>query len=201
MKQISRAVFLVILLLSDPLLGKHFPPQGHTFDIAEENFLLVIQRRLLTLHQEGRLKVLDETFKKRIKARALRPLPVSGVSPTTKVRRFIYDPSFRLDHDIRDEKGGLIHPKGTQVNPLDTLRWGDPLLLIQGDDPRQVHWALQQRGKITLVDGSPLSLMDRHKRRFYFDQGGFIVKKFSIQQVPARIVQAGRVLRVEELKP
>ena len=41
--------------------------------------------------------------------------------------------------------------------------------------------------------------MNRYSRMFYFDQGGKLVKKFGIEQVPARVSQDARVLKVEEL--
>jgi conjugal transfer pilus assembly protein TraW len=38
------------------------------------------------------------------------------------------------------------------------------------------------------------------KIRVYFDQGGALVRKFGISQVPAIVSQEGRMLKVNEVK-
>jgi len=48
------------------------------------------------------------------------------------------------------------------------------------------------------VRGAPLALMKARQRRFYFDQGGALVKHFGIRAVPAVVEQQGRVLRITE---
>lgn len=54
-----------------------------------------------------------------------------------------------------------------------------------------------------LVRGAPLELMKARQRRFYFDQGGNLVKHFGIRAVPATVEQQGRVLVITEapIKP
>ncbi len=180
--------------------AKVFEDQGPTFEVQEESLLEVIQRRLLAFLKEGKWEALQEEIKERARQKVMRPLPVQGVVKTQEERRFYFDPAITVEEDLKDHKGRLIHAKGTKVNPLDLLSWGEPLLLIDGDDEEQVRWALNQKGKITCVKGSPIELMEAHTRRFYFDQGGTIVKKFGITQVPARITQDGKLLLVEELK-
>jgi conjugal transfer pilus assembly protein TraW len=41
--------------------------------------------------------------------------------------------------------------------------------------------------------------MKARQRRFYFDQGGTLVKHFGIRAVPATVEQQGRILIVKEL--
>jgi conjugal transfer pilus assembly protein TraW len=64
-----------------------------------------------------------------------------------------------------------------------------------------VKWALSQEGKIVLVQGTPLLLTKEHKRTFFFDQGGVLVKKLGLSKVPARVSQKDKVLLVEEINP
>ena len=54
------------------------------------------------------------------------------------------------------------------------------------------------RAKLILVKGAPLELMKSRQRRFYFDQGGTLVKRFGIRAVPASVEQQGRVLVITE---
>lgn len=184
-----------------PLEAKVLEDQGTTFAIREESLLSVLERRLASVRTSGRWSALEEDFKKRVVERVWDPVPVAGVSKTREARQFYYDPSFTVQEDIKDVQGRLIQARGKKFNPLEVVSWGEPLLLIQGDDAAQVSWALAQQGKITLVTGSPLRLQESHQRSFYFDQGGTIVKRFHIRQVPARIIQAGKKLLIEEIVP
>lgn len=62
-------------------------------------------------------------------------------------------------------------------------------------------WALQQEGKIILVQSSPLELEKQHHVSFYFDQGGTLTTKFGIDQVPARVSQQSKTLLIEMMPP
>ena len=90
----------------------------------------------------------------------------------------------------------------TIVNPLDTVSWGAPLLFLDGDDLDQIAWAKRQdsQAKWVLVKGKPLDLQKQRKRAIYFDQGGLLVRKFGIKQVPCRITQQAKSLKIEEIK-
>ena len=105
--------------------------------------------------------------------------------------------------DIADDKGRVIIAAGTRVNPLDTVSMRAPLVFLDGDDPAQLAWASARYGKtnakLILVRGAPLALMKARQRRFYFDQGGTLVKHFGIRAVPAVVEQQGRVLRISEV--
>ena len=199
MKPRFSLLILPALLLSESASAKIFPCAGLTFEIKEESFLEMIQARLLQAQKEGRWQEIEEEIKKRVTERVVRPIPVPGIQTTKTERRVIYDPTFILDHNILDHSGQLIYPKGTTINPLDVLNWGEAIYFINGDDPHQVVWSLAHPGKIILINGSPIQLMKIHKRQFYFDQGGSIIRKFKIKQVPARVSQKGRVLLIEEI--
>lgn len=196
---LNRYIFLVPLVFSTSLQAKTFADIGHSFEITEESFLTMIQRRVQKATSEGKLEAMEVDIKKRVKARVLNPLPVEGLQKTQEERSYYFDPSITVENDIRDHQGTLIHGKGTKVNPLKTFSWGIPLLLIDGSDEGQVSWALAQEGKIVLVKGSPIELYRQTRTRFYFDQGGKIVEKFQIRQVPTRISQDKLQLLIEEL--
>lgn len=191
---------LLSIFLSTALEAKTFADIGHSFEISEESFLTMIQRRVQQASVDGKLEGMEEDIKKRVKERVLNPLPVEGIQKTQEERSYYFDPSVTVENDIRDHKGALIHAKGTKVNPLKTFSWGVPLLLIDGSDQEQVSWALAQTGKVVLVKGSPIELYRQTGHRFYFDQGGKITQKFQIRQVPARISQDGINLLIQEIK-
>lgn len=202
MKYLSVILFFLSLFLSTAQ-GRIFSDIGTTFEIHEESFLTMIQRRIEAARAEGKLSSMEETVKTRVKERVINPLPVEGLRKTQEERSWYFDPSITLDQDIRDHKSQMIYPKGTKLNPLTKVSWRDPMVLIDGSDEEQVAWAIKQvkdGGKIILVKGSPINLYRETGQRFYFDQGGRIVGRFQIRQIPARITQDGMKLLIEELR-
>lgn len=172
---------------------------GTTFEIVEKSLLKVIEEQLQELHVSGKLEELEKELQERVLQSIDRPHAVEGLQKATIYQSRDYDPSFVLDKDIKDHEGNLIATSGTKYNPLDYHSFGKQLLLIDGDDISQVVWALNQEGKIVLTKGAPLQLTKEHKRTFFFDQGGLLVKKFDVSKVPVRISQKDKVLKIEEI--
>jgi conjugal transfer pilus assembly protein TraW len=189
------------LFLGCPSQSKDFGVCGTTFEIAENNLLQVIESRLLAFDKSGKLEEHQKEISKRVEQSIQRPFVVSGVSRTQEPRSYTYDPTLTVEEDIRDHQGNMIAQRGLRINPLNYVSWGIPLLLIDGDDQDQIQMALSSEAKLILVKGAPIQLENQLNRPVFFDQGGRIVKKFGIKQVPCRISQAGDVLFVEELEP
>ena len=196
------------LLISMSLLGiatsanaRDYGQQGAVFPLIERDLLAQIQSRLVAMENSGETHRLNAELKRRTIARVNRPEPVAGLAAATQTRSWAFDPTSTLAADIRGAKGELIWAKGARVNPLDSVPLRAPLLFIDGDDPDQLGWALQQnaRVKLILTRGAPLMLMKANQRRFYFDQGGKLVKHFGIGALPARVVQQGRMLQISEI--
>src|SRR3546814_17813728 len=91
-------------------------------------------------------------------------------------------------------------PRSTRT---DTLFPYTTLFRSDGDDKDQMSWALRrfddQSAKLIMVKGAPLDAMTLHQRRFYFDQGGFLVGRFGIRAVPAVVEPNGRTMKVSEI--
>jgi conjugal transfer pilus assembly protein TraW len=172
---------------------------GTTFEIHEKSLLKVIEERLQDLQSSGRIIVHQKELQERVLHSVENPRAVEGLQKATTYQSRDYDPSFILDKDIKDHEGNPIATAGTKYNPLDYHSFGKPLLLIDGDDLAQVAWALNQEGKIVLTQGAPLLLTKEHKRTFFFDQAGLLVKKFEISKVPVRVSQKDKILMIEEI--
>ena len=174
--------------------------QAHTFRVKERSLLEYIKEQLEKANNAGKIKELQQEYTKKAKEKILSPAPVPGITNTTNSRIFYFDPTYLQKENIKDHKGNILIKAGTTVNPLDHLSWGEPLLFIDGTCKEQLNWAMAQEGKITLVKGSPVNLYKQYNRWFYFDQGGLITSKFGISGVPARISQAGKKLKIEEVR-
>lgn len=197
----KRYNIIFICFLFFPLHAKDLGSYGETFSIQEENLLSVIQRKLQTLEQNGGIFKHQQDLACKATHKIQNPSAVEGVKTTTIPRTWLYDPSLKVQDDIKDHQGNIIVAKGTMVNPLDTVSWGVPLLFLDGDDQAQIAWAKSQdaHAKWVLVKGKPLELEEQLGRSIYFDQGGMLVRKFGITQVPCRITQKDKKLLVQEL--
>lgn len=206
MRHIS-AVFIATLLAmafgASQVSAKDYGQQGAVFPIAEPDLLEQIRSKLQRLEASGETARLNADLKRRTIARVNRPEPVAGISVTQTMRQWRFDPTIRVEQDISDDKGRLIIRSGTQVNPLDTVVLRQRLVFVDGDDPAQLAWATRRYkatdAKLILVRGAPLELMRARQRRFYFDQGGTLVKHFGIRAVPATVEQQGRFLIISEV--
>ncbi len=193
---------LLLLSCSTPAVAKDYGQHGTLWPVIEPDLLEQIEARLGHLKASGETARLNERLKQRTIARVNRPEPVAGIIHAASLRSWQLDPTISAERDIADEKGRIIITAGTRVNPLDTVSMRAPLVFLDGDDPAQLAWASARFGKtnakLILVRGAPLALMKARQRRFYFDQGGTLVKHFGIRAVPAVVEQQGRVLRITE---
>jgi conjugal transfer pilus assembly protein TraW len=195
------SVFILACLLGDisfnPLLAKDFGIWGHTFPIEEENLQHYIQRQLASKASSQDKEVLTKCLLQFIE----NPTPIPGIRHATTARSFLIDPTYEAKNDVVDTKGTLVVRRGTRINPLDHVILSSGLLFIDGDQEEHVLWAREQKGlfKWVLVKGHPLQLEEKEKRPIYFDQQGFYTTKFHIEQVPAKVMQQGNRLLVEEI--
>ena len=191
----------MLCLWPEPAAARDYGQRGTVFPVIEADLLEQIRQRLTGMEQSGETARLNAELKRRTIARVNRPDPVAGLARASTARVWSFDPTITLGADIRGANGAMIHAAGTMVNPLDSVRLRGDLLFLDGDDPDQLAWALNQNkaAKLILVKGAPLELMKARQRRFYFDQGGQLIAKFGIKAVPARVRQQGRLLEVSEI--
>lgn len=169
---------------------------GALFQIEEMNIKDVLIKRMQKIDMKLAGKDVQERIKKSIK----NPTPMFQNSRCLQNKTWLFDPTAVLDRDIINQKGHVLEKKGATYNPLLQRKISTQLIFIEGNDPTQVTWALkQQRSKIVLVNGSPIDLEEKHQVPVYFDQRGFLCKKFGISAFPARVFQQEHVLRCEEI--
>jgi conjugal transfer pilus assembly protein TraW len=201
MRAVLPCIALSLAILPTQAQARDYGQRGELFPIVERDLLEQIHSRLVQMEKSGETARLNQELKRRTIARVNRPNPVPGLTSAQESRNWIFDPTITLAHDIRGAQGELIHAAGTRVNPLDSVKLRSDLLFLNGDDPAQIRWALEQdaKAKLILVKGAPLELMKTRQRRFYFDQGGKLTAKFNIKALPARVRQNGRALEVSEI--
>lgn len=192
----------LLLLYSASLSARDLGTFGETFPILEENLLVFIQGKLSILQSSGELEKHQKLIREKVVKKIERPEAVEGLTRTKEFREFYYDPSITVPYDLKDHNGIVFHKAGTTINPLDSHHLKQPLLFIDADDSEQVNWVRNVKdslSKIILVKGAPFELMKILESPVYFDQGGTIVKKLGIKQVPARVQQDDKKLLITEV--
>jgi conjugal transfer pilus assembly protein TraW len=194
---------LLILLFVSNAQAKDYGVFGKTYVIAEQDFLLYIQQKIQTMQTNGQWANLQEQFSKQVKAHLTRPGPIN-IPKATENRQFIYDPTFDAPHDVTDIKGNLIVKKGTRINPLERVQLHSVLIFFNGDDKDQINWAKNElennkQVKLILTSGSLKTTTNYFKQAIYFDLNGYLVGKFEIRALPAKVQQIGKRLEISEV--
>jgi conjugal transfer pilus assembly protein TraW len=196
-----KSMILLLTIFMVPGFAKHLGTFGQTFTILEPDLLAEIQIKLANMVKSGEMLEHQIKIQNMMRAEINRPVPVAGLIKTKESKVFWYNPSIQVPYDLSDHQNRIFATFGTIVDPLDHHKFRKPLLFIDGDDVKQVAWAnnSSQHCKIILVNGSPFEFIERHKTTCYFDQGGRLIKKFGIKQVPAKVSQDGKLLKIEEV--
>ena len=219
-----RLLLLLILTLSNTkIIAKDFGKYGMSFEIKEEGFVEMIQRKLASVDIEEEQNKMTKLAEERIKS----PRAVLGINRATEDREFFYDPTYMLLEDAVLPCGRILHKAGTTINPLDHMDLDRRMIFIDGRDKEQVGWlrselskwhkeeqaeqiefdktkleintkpALQNR--IILVGGRIFDLQEVLAEQLYFDQSGELTSKFGIKATPAIAVQEGKSLKINEI--
>lgn len=200
------AGFVMLMTLMYPAWG--LDALGPTYPIQERDMIEAIKARLESLKRSGRLGELEKEAIARSRRSVEQPRAVAGLTATRMPRTFYFDPSMRVPRDVVTPTGQVLARAGDRINPLDHIQLSNHLVFFDQRDPRQVAKASaligQYKGAVKpiLVGGEPFKLMKAWKRQVFFDQGGTLVRRFGIRQVPALVSQdvAGKRIRIDELE-
>ena len=202
----SFALPFLILTISFPLRAEDLGRLGPTYEIIERDLIEVIQDKFRRMDKSGELSKMQEDYKRQVIGAVERPKAVRGIRATETARTFYIDPTWTLDRNVVDEKGRVLFPAGTKVNPFDYDKMSKTLLFFDTRSKEQVAFAKRFMAeskmlvKPILVGGEPLKLMREWKREVFYDQGGALTRRFTIIQSPAVVSQEGKKLRVDEIR-
>ena len=202
MCRITSTIFLsltALFLVSAPVSGRDLGRYGAVYPIVEPDALAEMKKKAARVDWG---KYLDREKMAR-KIREYKPKELAKLPAARRERAFLADMSYTLDMDIPDGKGGILYPKGYTFNPLDYVNLERTLVIINGNDKRQVEWFRNSlwnkdmNAMLLLTDGSYYTLGERLKRPvFYADR--LLVTRLRLQAVPSVAVQKGRFIEVRE---
>ena len=191
----------VALVLAAPAFAKDLGVRGATWSVAEPDLLAQIEARLIEMEGSGELVRLEQEARANARTKLEEPEPVAGIAPAREERSRLWDPAITVARDIRTSGGALIAAAGTRANPLERMTLARDLLFVDGRRAAEIAWALEhdRPAKIVLLAGRPLELMRRHRRPFFFDQGGRLAARFGLRFTPSLVEQDGAQLRITEI--
>ena len=196
------AVWLAVLLeAAYPVSAKDLGVWGEVWPIEESDLLVQVEDALKYLEASGELARMNKEARARARERLESPPSVPGIVPATEPRTWLYDPAIIVAEDVVGPGGALIAAAGTRIEPLELRPMTWTLLFIDGTRDVEVQWALAQAAptRIILLAGRPFDLARRHRRAFYFDQGGTLTERFGLEATPVRMRQEGLKLRIAEI--
>ena len=203
----ARAMLLVAMLAGLPAVAaaKDLGVRGATWPVAEPDLLAQIEARLVEMERSGELARLEDEARANARTKLEEPDPVAGIAPAKEERSRLFDPAITVAREIRTPGGVPIAAAGTRVNPLERTALTRDLLFVDGRREAEIAWALardeerRRPAKIVLLAGRPVDLMRRHRRPFFFDQGGRLAARFGLRFTPSLVEQTGSRLRITEI--
>ena len=203
----AAAALAVVLALAAPaaVSAKDLGVRGATWPVAEPDLLAQIEARLLEMQRSGELARLETQARANARRKLEEPDPAPGIAPAHERRSRLWDPAITVARDIRTPDGTLIAAAGVRVNPLERMTLARDLIFVDGRREAEIAWALAREdesgrpSKIVLLAGRPLELMRRHRRPFFFDQGGRLAARFGLRLTPSVVAQDGALLRITEI--
>ena len=202
----AAAVLAAVALLGmdpAPAAARNFGSYGQLFPVEEPDILETILSRLRTAEASGGLARMEEDFQGRARAYIERPSGGVALPPAEEYRAFEFDPSITVERDLADHRGVIFARAGSRVNPLDYSAFSKRIVVIDGDEPAQVAFALAEGNEldtlIVIARGAPLELGRQHGRRFWVDQQNVILGRFGVERVPTVITRQDPNFLIEEI--
>ncbi len=175
-----------------------------TYPITEPDMIEWIKQRATTMMENGQWDAIQQQAIANVKNKINNPIPVEGITDAVADKTWYYKPMIEVKQNLTDGNGRIIAKAGV-YNALRYKPFDMQLLFINGNNKKQVNWAIKQnnkdgvRTKIVLTQGSFMDLDKKHKIWFFYDQSGKYTQKLNITHVPAIVTQDGERLKISEL--
>ncbi|MCK4083829.1 hypothetical protein HCY52_08365 [Acinetobacter radioresistens] len=188
---------------SSNLMAKSLGIYGETYPVVEVSFIEALQAKIQKMVDNGDWEKYKQKYIKDTMDGFKRPKGFDLPHAVSSQTRY-FDPSIILEMDMRLPDGTYLARKGDYINPLKNQNMSSPLIFIDGDEEKQVKWALQKRlenprAYIVLVKGNWYELSVKNKTKFWFDQTGEFINRMGIERTPSYVSQDNLRLRIDEV--
>lgn len=202
-KRITGFAFVAAALFaSAQIMAEDLGVIGKVYPIAEQDAVEQIKEKLTAMQKNGELDKLQHEAVARSMNTLKNPKPNDSIKTATSKSVKYFDPTQTFDHEVRSEDGRLISPAGRKINPLDYMTLTKVMVFFDGRDKAQtaaVKALVKREGdkiKPILTAGSWYDISKDWGRQVYYDQGGYLTQRLTVEQVPAVIAQDGKQLKI-----
>jgi|GEM_PF-2650343 len=182
-------------------LGTH----GKTYPVIENNFHKWLMNKIRS--QKDKIpklnkNVLQKKLAKKMQVKGF-DIPICTENRTKKV-----NPTYILDHNIKDANGNVLYSKGTVVNPFEYMNFKRKYFFLDVDNTTQVQL---YKNLLASSDKSIHPLAVSGNLQKYYQKAKSLnipipagkankkmIKRMNITCVPALAYQDGKVLKVRE---
>ncbi len=183
-------IFPSITLAEDIVVGK-------TYSIVEKDSLRELEEKSQSVNWESVTKVAREKLKD------YRPADFYPLPHTEKPNKYKTSVIHTVEHEVADEQGNIIYPRGYQFNPLDYVTLPYEMIFIDGNDKRHIDWAdtyIKNHAfvQVYIVNGPVFDVMSTLDRKVFY-AGHRITDRLNIQTVPSVLYQDGNQMSVEQI--
>ena len=172
---------------------------GREYPIVEKDAIEELKSRAAAVDWQ-------RVFSPEITGKAIKEYKPETISlPTVpESQKRLVDISYQLEMDIPDGKGGILYPRGYVFNPLAYVNFSKTIVVINGDDARQVDWftSSSHAGKmetlLLITDGSYYALAQKLNRPVFYATSR-IVQRLQLRAVPSVARQSGKYMEIDEI--
>lgn len=204
MRIVFIAIFMIISCFN-AFAVKNLGTYGKTYEIKENNFYVWLMNEIKS--HKNNIPNLDgenvvRMFEKQMEIKDFE------IPKCTQNRTKTIDPTYILDHDIKDANGNVLYSKGTIVNPFDYITFKREYFFLDVDNSTHVKLykkILESSKKLV----QPLAVSG-NLQKYYYDAAKIginipaakpnnqIIEKMNITCVPSLAYQEGKMLKIEE---
>jgi conjugal transfer pilus assembly protein TraW len=202
--KLKKFLLLGSLFISVNCYADNLGVVGKTYPITEPDMIDWIKSKADAMVKSGEWKKIQNQAIAKAKDQVNHPAPVAGITDAQETKSWYYTPMVKLKENLTDGRGHVIAKAGN-YNALRYKPFDVQLLFINGNNKKQVDWALSKNSesgvktKIVLTQGSFMDLDKKHKVWFFYDQSGKYTQKLNIKHVPAMVEQVDDQLKITEI--
>ena len=190
--QVSKLVGVFALLVSASALAGKSVVVGKTYGIAEPDVLTEIKSKASAVDWRAWMRRAPADYT---------AFTSASLPRATQTQSHLFDPTYLLPEDIRDNDGKLIAPKGLPINVYRRIKVPGRYIVMT-DAPEDFEWLRDvakpvSGDKILLAGGNVLQIRERTGVPVHVLEPRFI-ERFGLRSVPAIVQQEGIQLRVSE---
>lgn len=186
------SALLLALVAASALAGSRAIVAGQTFPIAEPDVLEEIKAKAQSTDWQRWMRRAPADYG----AFRSKELPRA-----TQDESRLFDPTYNLPDDIRDQNGKVLFPKGFPINVYTRIQVPGRYIVI-GDREEDFRWLReiarpQAADKVLIAGGNALLVRQQRRVPVYVLEDRFI-ERFGLRAIPAIVQQEGTQLRVRE---